>query len=54
MIDKPAVVAWFRSQLEQQLAANARARFDKDFDIRVTEKRLHERVRGFLAEKSKA
>ena len=37
--------------LEQRLATAARARFDKDFDIRVTERRLHERVAGFLAAK---
>ena len=35
--------------LEQQMAKNARARFDKDFDCNVTEKRLHERIAGFLA-----
>jgi glycosyltransferase involved in cell wall biosynthesis len=37
--------------LEQRMAKAARARFDKDFDIRVTEKRLHARVREFLARK---
>ena len=31
--------------------SDIRARFDKDFDIRVTEKRLHERITGFLAAK---
>ena len=35
-------------QLELQMAAAARARFDRDFDIKVTEKRLHERIHGFL------
>lgn len=35
-------------QLEQQMAKAARARFDRDFDIQVTEKRLHERIHGFL------
>ena len=35
-------------KLEQQMAAAARARFDRDFDIQVTEKRLHERIHGFL------
>lgn len=38
--------------LEKRMAIAARARFDKDFDIRVTEKRLHERVAGFLARKT--
>jgi colanic acid/amylovoran biosynthesis glycosyltransferase len=36
-------------ELEQRMAKAARARFDRDFDIRVTEKRLHERIMGFLA-----
>ena len=36
-------------QLEQRVARAARARFDRDFDIRVTEKRLHERVAGLVA-----
>lgn len=30
--------------LERRMAKAARARFDREFDIRVTEKRLHERV----------
>ena len=38
-------------KLEQQMAAAARARFDRDFDIQVTEKRLHERIHGFLEAK---
>ncbi|MGC6486793.1 MAG: glycosyltransferase, partial [Planctomycetota bacterium] len=40
--------------LERRLADAARARFDRDFDIKVTERRLHERVRGFLAQKSRS
>lgn len=40
------------SDLELKMAKNARARFDKDFDIKVTEKRLHERIAGFLAAKA--
>ena len=32
----------------------ARQRFDREFDILVTEKRLHERIRGFLNRKSAA
>jgi len=35
--------------LERKLAAAARARFDREFDIRVTERRLHERVAGLIA-----
>ena len=40
--------------LEQRMAKAARARFDRDFDIKVTEKRLHQRITGFLAGKAKA
>lgn len=40
--------------LEQRMAKDARARFDRDFDCNVTEQRLHERIAGFLAEKAKA
>ncbi|MEZ6036992.1 MAG: glycosyltransferase [Planctomycetota bacterium] len=40
--------------LEQRMAKAARARFDRDFDIKVTEKRLHQRIAGFLAAKAKA
>lgn len=36
------------NDVEQRMAKAARARFDKDFDIKVTEKRLHERIQGFL------
>ena len=41
-------------ELEQRMARAARARFDRDFDIKVTEKRLHERITGFLDEKARA
>ncbi len=34
--------------VERRMAKAARARFDRDFDIRVTEKRLHERVATFV------
>jgi len=37
--------------LEQRMAEAARARFDKDFDTKVTEQRLHARIKGFLAGK---
>lgn len=41
--------------LEQRMAKAARARFDREFDINVTERRLHERIAGFLAaQKQKA
>lgn len=40
--------------LEQRMSNAARSRFDRDFDIRVTEKRLHERVAALLAQKQKA
>ena len=40
--------------LERRLSKAARARFDRDFDIKVTERRLHERVTGFLAQKSRS
>ncbi|MCB9876762.1 MAG: glycosyltransferase [Planctomycetes bacterium] len=40
--------------LEQRMAKAARTRFDRDFDIKVTEKRLHQRIAGFLAQKEKA
>lgn len=40
--------------LERRLADAARQRFDREFDILVTEKRLHERIRGFLDRKSAA
>ncbi|MGK0263492.1 MAG: colanic acid/amylovoran biosynthesis glycosyltransferase, partial [Planctomycetota bacterium] len=39
------------NNVEQRMAKAARARFDKDFDIKVTEKRLHERIAGFLKAK---
>ena len=39
------------NEVEQRMAKNARARFDKDFDIKVTEQRLHERIDGFLKAK---
>ena len=42
------------AELERRLAVAARARFDRDFDIKVTERRLHERVQGFLAQKSRS
>jgi glycosyltransferase involved in cell wall biosynthesis len=35
--------------LERRMARAARARFDREFDIRVTERRLHERVAGLIA-----
>lgn len=40
--------------LEARMAGAARQRFDREFDILVTEKRLHERIRGFLNRKSAA
>ncbi|MBL8754692.1 MAG: glycosyltransferase [Planctomycetes bacterium] len=40
LIDDPA--------LERRMAKAARARFDREFDIRVTEVRLHERVAGLV------
>ena len=40
--------------LEREMSAAARRRFDKDFDIHVTEKRLHERVAGFIRDRAKA
>ena len=40
-------------ELERRMAKASRARFDKEFDIRVTEKRLHERVAALVA-KAKA
>ena len=40
--------------LEARMAGAARQRFDREFDILVTEKRLHERIRGFLDRKSAA
>lgn len=40
--------------LERRMAKAARARFDKDFDIRVTERRLHERVSKLVAPKKAA
>jgi glycosyltransferase involved in cell wall biosynthesis len=39
------------NDVEQRMAKDARARFIKDFDIKVTEKRLHERIDGFLKAK---
>ena len=36
-------------ELERRMGKAARARFDKEFDIRVTEKRLHERVASLVA-----
>lgn len=39
------------NEVEQRMAKDARARFNKDFDIKVTEKRLHERIDGFLKAK---
>lgn len=35
--------------LERRMAKAARARFERDFDIRVTERRLHQRVAALLA-----
>lgn len=35
--------------LERRMAIAARARFDREFDIRVTERRLHERVAKLVA-----
>jgi colanic acid/amylovoran biosynthesis glycosyltransferase len=40
--------------LEQRLAKAARARFDREFDIRVTEQRLHDRIAGLLRAKPKS
>ena len=40
--------------LEQRMSTAARARFDREFDIRVTEKRLHERVSRLLAQARKS
>jgi len=40
--------------LERQLARAARARFDAEFDIKVTERRLHERVADALQQKATA
>ncbi|MGK0301753.1 MAG: colanic acid/amylovoran biosynthesis glycosyltransferase, partial [Planctomycetota bacterium] len=40
------------NNVEQRMAQAARTRFDKDFDIKVTERRLHERIAGFLKAKS--
>ncbi|MGB3968800.1 MAG: glycosyltransferase, partial [Planctomycetota bacterium] len=39
--------------LERRLAKAARARFDREFDIRVTEQRLHERVAAAIARAGK-
>jgi hypothetical protein len=35
--------------LQRRMAKAARARFDREFDIRVTEQRLHERVAALIA-----
>ena len=40
-------------ELERRMSKAARARFDKEFDIRVTEKRLHERVAALVAKVGK-
>jgi glycosyltransferase involved in cell wall biosynthesis len=40
--------------LERRMARAARSRFDRDFDIQVTEKRLHERVKKLVAARSPA
>ena len=40
--------------LERQLAKQARKRFDENFDIKVTEQRLHERVANVLEQRSDA
>jgi glycosyltransferase involved in cell wall biosynthesis len=40
-------------ELERRMGKAARARFDKEFDIRVTEKRLHERVAALVAKVGK-
>ena len=40
-------------ELERRMGKAARARFDKEFDIRVTEKRLHERVAALVAQVGK-
>ena len=41
-------------QLERSLAQAARKRFDQEFDIKVTERRLHERVAAALQGKAAA
>lgn len=41
-------------QLERSLAQAARKRFDQEFDIKVTERRLHERVAAALQDKAAA
>lgn len=40
--------------LEQRMGKAGRARFERDFDIRVTEQRLHEHVAALLAAKKRA
>jgi glycosyltransferase involved in cell wall biosynthesis len=40
-------------ELERRMGKAARARFDREFDIRVTEKRLHERVAALVAQVGK-
>jgi colanic acid/amylovoran biosynthesis glycosyltransferase len=40
------------TELERRMSKAARARFDKDFDIRVTEKRLHARIADSLKAKA--
>lgn len=38
-------------ELERKLATNARRRFDEEFDIKVTERKLHERVAAALQQR---
>ncbi len=40
--------------LEQRMGKAGRVRFERDFDMRVTERRLHERVAALLAAKKRA
>ena len=40
--------------LERRMAKAARGRFDREFDIRVTERKLHERVAGLVQRVGKA
>jgi glycosyltransferase involved in cell wall biosynthesis len=40
--------------LERRMAKAARGRFDREFDIRVTERRLHERVAALVRAVDKA
>ena len=52
--DAAALAAAIRRMAETptmapEMGARARARFEREFDIRATEPRLHERVRAALA-----